>query len=138
MFKLIIIWSIDNEGAFASNFLTSDPSQINGKITACAGEEISLTCSHDNVLSITTTWTISSPINCSTEILHNPPTPIAPPCGPFSFHDITVAESDTIQLNSTAVATARSEINSSIIECIAGFVSSVSVGIISVCVIGKL
>ena len=31
---------------------------------------------------------------------------------------------DTIQLNSTAVATASSEISGSVIECLAGFISS--------------
>ena len=89
-------------------------------------------------MSATTTWTVSPPVNCSTDIIHNPPTPIAPPCGPFSFQNITLAETGIIQLNSTAMATASNEINSSIIECIAGFFSSVSIGIISVCVIGKL
>jgi hypothetical protein len=77
-------------------------------------------------------------VNCSTEIIQNPPTPIAPPCGPFSFQNITLAEPGALQLNSTAVATADSEINGSMIECIAGFILSPSVGNISLCVIGKL
>ena len=84
-----------------------------------------------------TTWIISSPVNCSTEIVHNPPTPNAPPCGPFSFQDITLAEAGAIQLNSTAVATATRGISGSIIECIAGFTPSASVGNISLCIIGK-
>ena len=84
-----------------------------------------------------TTWIISSPVNCSTEIIHNPPTPVAPPCGPFSFQDITLAEAGAVQLNSTAVATATRDISGSIIECLAGFISSLGVGSISLCVIGK-
>ena len=105
-------------------------------MVACNGDMISLTCSHDEVSSITTNWIISSPVNCSTEILHNPPTPSAPPCGLFSFQNITIAD-QVVQLNSTAVATANSEINGSVIECIGGFSSSVSLSNISLCVIGK-
>ena len=76
-------------------------------------------------------------MNCSTEIIHNPP-PNAPPCGPFSFQNISLAEAGAIQLNSTAVATASSEISGSIIECIAGFTTPVSIGNnISLCVAGK-
>ena len=127
-------------GVHSSNILTSTPLQVNENIIACVDDEISLTCSHDNVASITTTWTISSPVNCSTEVIHNPPTPMADPCGPFSFQNITLAEAGVIQLNSTAVATASSEVSGSIIECIAGFDLYDSVGNISlkVCVIGKL
>ena len=74
------------------------------------------------------------------EITHDPPTPTTPPCGPFSFQDITSAEMGAVQLNSTAVATASRGISGSIIECIAGFDPSpmASVGNISLCVIGKL
>ena len=106
---------------------------------ACIGDDISLTCSHDIVYSVSTQWIISSPVNCSTAISHNPPTPVAPPCGPFSFHNITIAERGVAQLNSTAVAIVNSStaINGSIVECKAGFSTSVSVGNISLCVIGK-
>ena len=135
---LYLMCGLFPEGVHSANILTSHPSQVNGRIITCVGDEISLTCSHDNAASTTTTWTISSPVNCSTEITHTPPTPVAPPCGPFSFQNITLAEASVIQLNSTAVATASSEISGSIIECIAGFVSPVSVGNISLCVIGKL
>ena len=82
-------------------------------------------------------WIIRSQINCSTEITHNPPTSSAPPCGPFSFQDITLAEAG-VQLNSIAVATATREIRRSQIECMAGFIPSASIGSISLCIIGKL
>ena len=127
-----------SEGAHSSNFLTSQPSQVNGSVTAGAGEEISLTCGHDNAGSGAAAWIIRFQINCSTEITHNPPTPSAPPCGPFSFQDITLAEAGVVQLNSTAVATATREIRHSQIECMAGFIPSASVGSISLCIIGKL
>ena len=136
---IVLICGSFPEGVHSSNFLISNPSQINGSITACVGEEISLTCGHDNVIPITTTWIISSLVNCSTEIIHNPP-PVAPPCEPFSFQYITLAEADVVQLNSTAVAIASRDISGSIIECIAGFDPSArtDVGNISLCVIGKL
>ena len=134
---LLLLLLIDNWYEGASNILISQPPQINGNIAACAGEEISLTCSHVIVASETTTWIISSPVNCLTEIVHNPPA-LVTPCEPFSFQDITSAEAGAVQLNSTAVVNASRDISGSIIECLAGFVSSPSVGNISLCVIGKL
>ena len=127
------------KGVHSLNSLTSIPFQINGTLVACVGDEISLTCSHNNTVSVTTLWIISSPVNCLTQVSHNPPTPVAPPCGPFSFQNITIAEGDVAQLNSTAVAIVNSStaINGSIVECKAGLNVPVSVGNISLCVIGK-
>ena len=128
------------EGAHSLNILTSHPSQINGTLVACVGDEISLTCSHTITLSASTQWIISSPVNCSTAISHNPPIPIAPPCGPFSFQNITLLESGVAQLNSTAVAIVNSSIaiSGSVVKCIAGITIPVSVGNISLCIIGML
>ena len=127
------------KGVHSLNSLTSIPSQVNGTLVACAGDEILLTCSHNNIVSAHTQWIISSPVNCSTSVSHNPPTPIAPPCGPFSFRNITIAEQGVAQLNSTAVAIVNSitTINGSIVECKGGTSMPVSVGNISLCVIGK-
>ena len=127
------------KGVHSLNSLTSIPSQVNRTVVACVGDEISLTCSHDRVRSATTQWIISSPVNCSTSVGHNPPTPMAPPCGPFSFQNITIAEQGVTQLNSTAVAIVNSStaINGSIVECKAAINMPVSVGNISLCVIGK-
>ena len=127
------------KGVHGLNSLMSIPSQVNGTLVACVGDEISLTCSHNNTVSATTRWIISSPVNCSTHVNHNPPTPVAPPCGPSSFQNITIAEGGVAQLNSTAVAIVNSStaINGSIVECKAGFSTPVSVGNISLCVIGK-
>ena len=114
---------------------------INGAVVACVGEDISLICNHDNAHFATTQWIISSPVNCSTLISHNPPTPTAPPCGPFSFQDITVLEMGVIQLNSSAVAIVNSStaISGSIVECKGGLNMPVSVGNnISLCVIGEI
>ena len=43
-----------------------------------------------------------------------------------------------IQLNSTAVTTATSEMNGSVIECRSGIVETLFIGTTSFCVIGKL
>ena len=134
-----IVCGLFPEGTPSLNILTSHPSQINGTLVACVGDEISLTCSHDIVHSASTGWIISSPVNCSTSVSHNPPTPVAPPCGPFLFQN-TIAERGVAQLNSTAVTiivNSSTAINGSIIECKAGFSMPVSVGNISLCVIGK-
>ena len=123
------------EGIHSSNSLTSIPPQVNGRITACVGDEISLTCSRNNIDFPVTEWIISSPVNCSSNINHISQT--ASPCEPFTFENITEREG-SITLNSTAVATATSEINGSIIECVSGIVEIIFIGSTSLCVIGKL
>ena len=125
-------------GASASNSLTSSPPQVNGRITACVGDQISLICSRNNSDVALTKWMISSPVNCSSEVNHNSQTVPSPQCGPFTFQNITLVGANVVQLNSTAVATASGEINGSVIECMSGIVIPVSVGNISLCVIGKL
>ena len=76
-------------------------------------------------------------MNCSVDVSHNPPTPTAPPCGPFIFQNITVLDQVVTQLNSTAVAIATTEISRSVVECKGGFNMPISVGNISLCVIGE-
>ena len=75
-------------------------------------------------------------MNCAVDVGHNSPI-TAPPCGPFMFQNITILELGVIQLNSTAVAIASTEISGSVVECTAGFIMPISVGNISLCVIGE-
>jgi stage III sporulation protein SpoIIIAA len=123
------------------NSLTSFPPQINGRTTACVGDEISLTCSRNNSGAAITDWIFSSPVNCSrSDVSHNTQAASPPQCGPFTFMNITrLAEENVAQLNSTvtAVANANSEINGSIIECMFGIRMPISVGNTSLCVISK-
>ena len=90
-------------------------------------------------MSVSTQWIISSPVNCLAQVSHNRQTSMPPPCGPFSFQNITIAEGGVTQLNSTAVTFVNSStaINGSIVECKAAINMPVSVGNISLCVIGK-
>ena len=77
-------------------------------------------------------------MNCSVNVDHNNPTSARDrPCGPFTFQNVTLSESSVTQLNSTAVETANTEISGSVVECRAGLRSSISVGNISLCVIGE-
>ena len=124
-------------GVISINILESSPPQVNGVLTTCAGEEISLTCSHNNVVASTTQWFISPPANCTASVTHNPPN--SPMCGPFVFQDVTPAVSLNVNLNSTAVATADVSMSGSVVECVGGNkVSNFSVGNISLCVLGEL
>ena len=126
------------EGVHPLSSLVSSPSQVNGQLTACVGDQISLTCSHDNAISAGTRWIISLPVGCETVISHNPPI-TAPPCGPFVFQNITLAEAGVTRLNSTAVATANITMNGSEVECRAGnLIASTNVDNVSLCITGKL
>ena len=113
---------------------------MNGTLTACVDQRISLICSHDNVNILSTRWIASPPVDCLTAVSHigpNPPTP--PPCGPFTFEGITPEEPAPSLLNSTAVATTTVNMSNTTIECRGGSSRNFfSVGNISLCVVGKL
>ena len=124
-----------SEGIHSSNSLTSFPPQVNGRITACVGDEISLTCSRSDSVIAITKWIFSPPMNCSSEVSHNSQTASPPHCGPFTFMNISAL--GLTQVNSTAVGIASSEINGSTIKCMFGITMPVSVGNTSLCVTGK-
>ena len=125
------------QGVSSVSDLESTPPTVNGVLTVCAGEQISLTCSHDNVGTAATRWIASPPVSCLTDISHiaaNPPSP--PSCGPFMFQGITPLVLVPSLLNSTAVATATINMTGTNIECRGGnVVNSFSVGNISLSVV---
>ena len=134
--RLRYLKTIYHLGAGASNSFTSFPPQVNGSITACVGDEISLTCSRSDSGPALTNWTFSLPINCSSEVSHNSQAADPPQCGPFTFINISALGVANF-VNSTAVGTASSEINGSKIECMFGITTPVSVGNTSLCITGK-
>ena len=123
------------QGASSVNTLESIPPAVNGVLTVSAGQQISLTCSHDNVNLANTRWIASPPVSCTTDISHT--TLTNPPCGPFTFQDITaLVQPLPSLLNSTAVATAAINMIGTNIECRGGnIVASFSVGNISLSVV---
>ena len=122
---------VATEGALVSQPL----SHANKYLIACDGDLISLTCTHDDVGSGSSTWIISPPVNCSTSIIHNPPTD-APSCGPFTFSGVNEALQGVTQLSSTAMATASTTMSGSVVECKSGIFSSSSAGNLTLCIIG--
>ena len=114
---------------------------MNGVLTACAGQQISLTCSHNTSVGVgvVTVWTASLPINCTSQVSHYF-IPATTPCGPFIFEEITpvVGKPFPPLLNSTAVATAAVSMTYSTIECRGGtFFNFVSIGNVSLCIFGE-
>ena len=109
-------------------------------LTACSGDQITITCNHDQVGTTSTFWIISSPVNCSAIITHVQDSDI-PECGSSTimFQDINFVPTSAItELSSTAVVTANVNMSGSVIECRGGNkVGSVSVGNISLCIVGK-
>ena len=125
-----------SEGIHSSNSLTSFPPRVNGSITACVGDEISLTCSRSDSAVAITSWIFRPPVNCSSDVTHNSQAADPPQCGPFTFMNISALGVANF-VNSTAVGTASSEINGSKIVCTFGITMPVSVGNTSLCVTGK-
>lgn len=113
------------------------PANANGVLTACVGDHVSLTCSHDNDASGVTRWIFSSPIDCSVTIDHNPPI-VTRPCGPFTFQDVTEIQPNGL-FNSTAVAIASVSMTGAIAECrdSSGDVYN-QIGTTLICIIGKI
>ena len=112
---------------------------MNGVLTACAGQLISLTCSHDVQVGITsvTVWRASPPVNCTSLAIHGSGDGCA--CGPFRFGSITKVNTSGPNppvLDSTAVATAAVDMTNTAIECSSGTLR-VSVGKISLCIVSE-
>ena len=104
-------------------------------LTVCAGDQISLQCSHDNYVSGITRWIFSHPVNCLRLIDHNNPG-TARLCDPFTFHNITDISSGGL-LNSIAVTVANGSISSTVIECRDSAGSQFNqIGNTTLCVIG--
>ena len=95
----------------------SNPAHVDGMLTACVGDQISLTCSHDNLDDGVTVWTVSPPVGCMETIIHSYPIH-ASQCGPFTFQDISDLTGDSIApLSTTAIATANVSMNGAVVEC---------------------
>ena len=127
------------QAALSVNVLESVPPSTgeDGVLTVYAGQQISLTCSHDNIVSGATRWIASPPVNCTTDISHiGPNPPLPPPCGPFMFQGITPQTPLPLFFNSTIVAVATTNMTGTNIECRGGnAVFSFRVGNISLSVL---
>ena len=122
-------------GCYSINTLESTPIAMNGSLTACSGDQISITCNHDQVHTTSTIWRITRPVECSIIITHNQ-NRVVPACG-LNFVDVNSAAGAS-ELRSTAVANANVTMSGGVIECRGGNqVQSVHVENISLCVIGK-
>ena len=124
------------QGASAVNVLESTPTAVNGVLTVCAGQQISLTCSHDSVITGTTRWIVSPPVNCVTDVSHITLNANSQ-CAPFMFQGINLLQVGVTLLNSTVVATTTANMTGTNVECRGGnaFSGSFSVGNISLSVI---
>ena len=95
---------------------------VNGVLSVCPGDEISLTCNHGNVGGEVSRWEIDGPLfSCVGVVIHDPPiSPLA--CSPVTFTSI----SDTFgpSLMSTAMVTVTQELNGAVVKCLAGGPSS--------------
>ena len=95
--------------------LSSRPPPIGGTLTVRTGNQISLTCSHDNDNNGVTRWIFGLPVDCSQLIDHNNPS-LASPCGPFEFHNVSMLSAGAM-LSSTAVASAGASMTGSAVMC---------------------
>ena len=112
----------------AGKLTVSQGTLLNGVLTVCPGELISITCTHN----ITngqpfTRWILPKTTQCivayyGVSLLN---------CGPFSF--INVSDSSGQTLTSTAQITATESLNGTVVECLAGgLISSPQVGNVSI------
>ena len=106
-------------------------------LTAGVGQQISLTCSHDNDATSNTLWKINAPVDCTTAIVHIIAANGVDDCGPFSFIDVT--QGTSAPYTSTAVASATTSMTGAVVQCLdGGGTSAVQVGSnITLCVYGE-
>ena len=115
---------------------TSTPAHVGGVLKACVGDQISLTCSHDDIRgNDQTRWLFSPPVDCDFLIDHFQPNN-AQPCGPFTLQDVSETTGGMV-LNSTVVVSASTSISGTVAKCrdSAGDMFN-QIGSTSICVIG--
>ena len=125
--------------AITSESFMSSPANIDGVLTACPGEQISLTCSRNESSTGITRWIFGPPVDCNI-IVDNVGSDNTGTCGPFSFQNVTATNNGPGVLTSTAVANASISMSGSVIECRdnAGITGFNQIGnAISLCIIGK-
>ena len=120
----------------ATDSFTSSPAHVSGVLKTCVGDQLSLTCSHDDSMGNgITRWLFSSPVDCNFLIDHSAPNG-AQPCGPFTLQGIS--ETGDSVLNSTVVTQTSTSLSGTVAECRdASGMSYNQIGSTSICVIGK-
>ena len=135
---LVTMTTVNWQTVSSVNTLESTPPSVNGVLTACAGQQISLTCSHNNVVFGATIWRACPPVNCVTNVAHSIGSSAQLSCGPFTFQGITFLLDASSVLSATAVANATVNMSNATIECRGGnAIHSFSVGNITLCVVGE-
>ena len=95
---------------------------VNGVLSVCPGDEISLTCNHDNVAGELSRWAIDGLLfSCVGVVNHYSPN-IPTFCGPVTFTNISNTSGPS--LISTAMVTVTNELNGAVAKCFAGRPSS--------------
>ena len=133
----VLVWHTLTSSVATTSF-TSTPAHVGGVLKACVGDQISLTCSHDDIRGNgQTRWLFTPPVDCSFVIDHASSSN-AQPCGPFTLQDVSETTGGMV-LNSTVVVTANTSISGAVAECRDALGNSFSeIGRTSICVIGVL
>ena len=124
-----------------SGQLTTGPNTVvNGVLSVCPGDEISVTCNNDNVAGGFSRWEMDGPLvsirNCVRRVRHYPPnSPTS--CGPVTFTNISNTSGPSLM--STAMVPVTQELNGAVVKCLAGGPSSSpQVGNVTINVFGEV
>ena len=117
----------------AGKLTVSQGTLLNGILTVCPGELISITCTHNMTNGQPfTRWILPDTTQCI--VGHEGETPLG--CSPFSF--INESNSSGQTLTSTVLFKATESLNGTVIECLAGgLISSPQVGNVTIHLKGK-
>ena len=120
--------------ADSAGSITSVPDSINGSLTACPGDLISLTCTHSNFAGELTRWRVSGAVNCDVIVSHI--TQSEQFCGPFTI--TMISDNNGPNVSSTAQTSDTAAVDGVTVECFAGALSmSPLAGSSNISILGK-
>ena len=112
----------------AGKLTVSQGTLLNGVLTVCPGELISITCTHNMTGQPFTRWIIPSSNQC---IVGHENRTLPTTCSPFTITNVSDSSGQT--LTSTALFTATESLNGTVVECLAGgLISAPQVGNVSI------
>ena len=117
-----------------AGILTTNVEAVNGVLTVCPGDFVSIMCSHGNDQSRVTRWEVIDypTADCSHTVSHR--NPVDGTCGPFTI--TMISGSTDPPFNSTAETTATEALDGAQVQCFSSALLNSLIGNVTIKVLG--